>query len=150
MAEAICFGWIDSLRHGIDEISYKNKFTPRKPNSTWSAVNIKMVEDLTEAGLMEPAGLAAFARRKESKSRVYSFEQQVVEFEENFLEQFKKHEKAFEFFENLPKSVKKPSIWWVISAKREETKQSRLEKLIECSENGLKIPMLRRKGDPGT
>jgi uncharacterized protein YdeI (YjbR/CyaY-like superfamily) len=78
---ALSFGWIDGVRRRIDDVSYSIRFTPRRPRSIWSAVNIKRVEDLTRQGLMSPAGRRAFEARQESRSAIYSFEQQSIEFE---------------------------------------------------------------------
>ncbi|KAA3634198.1 MAG: bacteriocin-protection protein [Bacteroidetes bacterium] len=142
--EAICYGWIDGLRKSLDKDSYMIRFTPRRPTSFWSAVNIKKVKVLTEKGLMRPAGIKAWGKRKESKSEVYSFEQKVKGLDKAYEEQFKKHPKAWTYFsEKLAPSYKKSSIHWVMSAKREDTRQRRLKTLIESSEQEQKIPLLR-------
>lgn len=96
--QALCFGWIDGIRKSIDEESYQIRFTPRKSTSIWSAVNIKKIEELTEKGLMFPAGIAAFENRKEHKSRIYTYENKPTEFPKEFLEQFKANKKAWEYF----------------------------------------------------
>ncbi len=142
--EALCFGWIDGLRKSIDEKSYKIRFTPRKPKSNWSAVNISKVAELTKLGKMQAAGIEAFKNLDESKSKIYSFEQKNIQLDKGFEQQFKANQKAWDFFLTLPPSAKKPSIHWVMSAKRADTKQRRLNLLIQCSEEGLRIPMLRR------
>lgn len=133
--QALCFGWIDGIRKSIDEESYQIRFTPRKSTSIWSAVNIKKIEELTEKGLMFPAGIVAFENRKEHKSRIYIYENKPTEFPENFLEQFKSNKKAWEYFENLAPSYKKTSMFWVMSAKQEATQIKRLQQLIADSEN---------------
>ena len=133
--QALCFGWIDGIRKSIDEESYQIRFTPRKPTSIWSAVNIKKIEELIKKGLMFPAGIAAFENRKEYKSRIYTYENKPTEFPENFLEQFKSNKKAWEYFENLAPSYKKTSMFWVMSAKQEATQIKRLQQLIADSEN---------------
>ena len=142
--EALCYGWIDGLRKSIDEKSYKIRFTPRKPKSNWSAVNIRKVAELKKLGKMTPAGLEAYKKLEEQKSKVYSFEQKNIRLDKAFEQQFKANEKAWQFFQTLPPSVKKPSVWWVMSAKREDTRIRRLNTLIQCSEEGLRIPLLRR------
>jgi uncharacterized protein YdeI (YjbR/CyaY-like superfamily) len=142
---ALCFGWIDGIRKSYDEVSYVNRFTPRNPKSNWSLVNIKKVEELKKAGLMEPAGLAAYALKREDKSGVYSYEQAKIVFDEKYAKGFKKNKKAWKFFEETVPSYKKPAVFWVISAKKEETRMKRLNILISCSEKGEKIPMLRRE-----
>ena len=142
--EAICYGWIDGLRRSIDAESYMIRFTPRRPTSIWSAVNIEKVKVLTKKGLMRPAGLKAWENRKHSKSKIYSFEQKPQALAPEYVKQFKKNPKAWAFFsEKLAPSYKKSSIHWVMSAKREDTRQRRLITLIESSEQELKIPLLR-------
>lgn len=142
--EALCYGWIDGLRKSIDEKSYKIRFTPRRPNSNWSAVNIKRVAELKKMGLMQASGLAAYAKKKEEKSGIYSYEQAEAAFDPAYRAKIKANPKAWAFFEKLAPSYKKASIQWVLSAKREETRLRRLGILIESSEEGLKIPQLRR------
>src|SRR3954470_23999541 len=119
--EALCFGWIDGVRKGIDERSYTIRFTPRKSGSIWSAVNIKRAGELTEQGLMQPAGLKAFEGRDLKKAQLYSFEQESVKLDSSYEEQFRAHEQAWSFFEAQPPSYRKMATWWVMSAKREET-----------------------------
>jgi uncharacterized protein YdeI (YjbR/CyaY-like superfamily) len=144
--QALCYGWIDGIRKKIDEEAYMIRFTPRKPTSFWSAVNIKKIEELTQKGLMQPSGIAAWERRKDSKSKVYSYEQDKISIlKPEYLNQIKANKKAFTFFENLAPGYKKHTIWWVMSAKREATQIKRLTILIESAEQGLKIPHLRKK-----
>ena len=133
--QALCFGWIDGIRKSIDKESYQIRFTPRKSTSIWSAVNIKKIEELTEKGLMFPAGIAAFEKRKEHKSKIYSHENNPKEFSEEFLKLFKANKKAWQYFEKLAPSYKKTSIHWVINAKQEVTQLKRLQQLIADSEN---------------
>ena len=133
--QALCFGWIDGIRKSIDEESYQIRFTPRKSTSIWSAVNIKKIEELTEKELMFPAGIEAFEKRKEDKSKIYSHENNPKEFSEEFLKLFKANKKAWQYFENLAPSYKKISIHWVINAKQEVTQLKRLQQLIADSEN---------------
>jgi uncharacterized protein YdeI (YjbR/CyaY-like superfamily) len=133
--EALCFGWIDGVRRKIDEESYCIRFTPRKPGSNWSAVNIKKIEELTAKGLMKPAGIAAFEKRREDKSAIYAYENKPTEFPAEFEKLFREREKAWEFFEKQPNGYKRTIMYWVLSAKQEATQKSRLEKLIFESEN---------------
>lgn len=141
--EALCFGWIDGIRKSIDEESYKIRFTPRRKGSNWSAVNIKRINELIKAGLVTKAGLAAFNKRDVKKSERYSFEQKNVKLPAEFEMKIKKKKKAWEYFQKLSPSVKRLSTWWVIEAKREETRLKRLNTLIECSSKGEKIPLLQ-------
>ena len=133
--QALCFGWIDGIRKSIDKESYQIRFTPRKSTSIWSAVNIKKIEELTEKELMFPAGIEAFEKRKEHKSKIYSHENNPKEFSEEFLKLFKANKKAWQYFEKLAPSYKKTSIHWVINAKQEVTQLKRLQQLIADSEN---------------
>jgi uncharacterized protein YdeI (YjbR/CyaY-like superfamily) len=145
--QALCFGWIDGVRHSLDAESYTNRFTPRRPGSNWSAVNIRKVEELTKAGLMEPAGLAAFARRLEGKSSVYSYEQRYeARLTPEQEQEFRAHPAAWEFFQSQPPSYRQTAIWWVVSAKREETRARRLAALIDDSANGWRVGVLLSPG----
>lgn len=132
--QALCFGWIDGIRKSIDHESYCIRFTPRKTNSIWSAINIKKIEELTNAGLMKPEGLKVFSLRKEENSKIYSFENEKRTFNIDFLNQFKQNKLAWDYFTNQAPSYQKVVTHWILSAKQEKTRQSRLEKLINSSE----------------
>ena len=138
--EALCFGWIDGVRKSVDDVSYKIRFSPRKPRSIWSAVNIKRAQELMEQGLMQPAGLRAFQARTENRSGIYSYEQRSPELPDRYGEKLKKHPAAWEFFQAQPPSYRKAANWYVLSAKKEETRLKRLEQLIAHSEAGRRIP----------
>jgi uncharacterized protein YdeI (YjbR/CyaY-like superfamily) len=137
--QALCFGWIDGVRRSLDAESYCIRFTPRKPSSIWSAVNIKKVEELTAKGLMRPAGVAAFAKRKPEKSAVYAYENEHKHFSGDDEKRFKDNEKAWEFFEQQANWYRKRMTSWVLSAKQEATRERRLEKLIAACEKGEKL-----------
>lgn len=137
--EALCFGWIDGVRRSIDAESYSIRFTPRKAKSIWSAVNIKKVAELTAKGLMQPAGIAAFAKREESKSNVYAYENAPAKLSDEFEARFKANETARRFFSAQAKSYQKRAIHWVMTAKQAATRENRLMKLIDDCENGRKI-----------
>jgi uncharacterized protein YdeI (YjbR/CyaY-like superfamily) len=138
--EALCYGWIDGVRKSLDECSYVIRFTPRKPRSIWSSVNIKRAQLLMERGLMQPAGLRAYEARKENKSGIYSYEQRGVDLEEPYNRLLKANEVAWGFFQAQAASYRKAVSWWIISAKKEETRLKRLEKLVEHSALGQRIP----------
>ncbi len=147
--EALCFGWIDGVRKGIDDASYTIRFTPRKPQSIWSAVNVKRAQELARQGLMHPAGLKAFEERDQKKSGLYSYEQRKSSrLDPAYEKQFKANKKAWDFFQSKPPSYQQPAIWWVMSAKQEETRLKRLTRLIEDSEHGRTIPPLTRRTRP--
>lgn len=137
--QALCFGWIDGIRKSIDADSYMNRLTPRRPGSTWSAVNIKRVGELTELGLMQPAGLAAFEKRDEKKAQLYSYEQANSKLDESYEEQFRANERAWSFFQAQAPWYRRSAYWWIMSAKKEETRLKRLAILIEESERGSKL-----------
>jgi len=141
--EALCFGWIDGLRKSIDEKSYKIRFTPRKPGSIWSAVNLRRAKELIDIGLMKPPGLEAFNKRDEKKTNRYSFERKNVKFDRKFEKKFKLNKRAWAFFQSMAPSYKRTTTWWVMSAKQEETRVKRLNILIDCSEAGEKIPQMK-------
>jgi uncharacterized protein YdeI (YjbR/CyaY-like superfamily) len=140
---ALCFGWIDGIRKTIDEQRYKIRFTPRKMKSVWSAVNVKKVKALVKLGKMKPAGMQLFNNRTDAEG--YSSEQRNVQLASEYEEKIKLNQSAWLFFTNLAPSYKRDSIWWVMSAKKEETRLKRLGILITSSEAELKIPMLRKK-----
>jgi len=134
--EALCFGWIDGVRKSIDEDSYQIRFTQRKHTSIWSAVNIKKMKSLIQQGLMQPSGLASFEKRTENKSAIYSYENLEITFSPAFEKQFKADKKAWNYFQSLAPSYRKPSTNWVMSAKQEITRIKRLNELMEDSKAG--------------
>jgi uncharacterized protein YdeI (YjbR/CyaY-like superfamily) len=134
--QALCFGWIDGVRKAIDEESYTIRFTPRRPTSIWSKVNVAKVKELTEKGLMRPAGLAAFAKRTEAKTGVYSAEQKDLRLGDEYEKELRSHPRAWTFFAAQPAWYRRTTTWWVVSAKREETKRRRLDALIDASDAG--------------
>jgi uncharacterized protein YdeI (YjbR/CyaY-like superfamily) len=134
--EALCFGWIDGVRKSIDHESYQIRFTPRKPGSIWSAVNIQKIEVLTKQGLLQPAGLARFENRNANKSKIYSYEKDEMKFSPEFKKQFKANKDAWDYFQSLAPSYRKLSTNWVMGAKQETTKLKRLNELIADSQAG--------------
>lgn len=147
--EALCFGWIDGVRRSLDAESYSIRFTPRKPGSNWSAVNIEKAENLIRLGKMTEAGLAAYSRRKDSKSRVYSYET-AKEFHlpQEMADTFMKNTVAWEYFKTQSPSYRKITIRWVLSAKQDVTQWKRLDELIasSASEEWIKGMRWGRKG----
>lgn len=141
--QALCFGWIDGIRKSVNSESYCIRFTPRNPKSTWSAINIRKVEEMNKLGLMLSAGLAAFEKRNEIKSAIYSYENRPDKLTSEYELVFKAHSAAWQFFQSLPPSYQRTSIYWIMSAKQEPTRQKRLNELIADSEAGLKIKSLR-------
>jgi uncharacterized protein YdeI (YjbR/CyaY-like superfamily) len=137
--QALCFGWIDGIRRSIDNESYCIRFTPRKPGSTWSRVNTEKVEKLTKSGLMKKEGLDAFNKRKDSNSGIYSFEKESAKLNDDYAAMFKKNKAAWKFFSSQPPSYKKNVLHWIMSAKQEVTRLSRLNKAINESGKNNRI-----------
>jgi uncharacterized protein YdeI (YjbR/CyaY-like superfamily) len=141
--QALCFGWIDTRSNSIDEDRYMQRFTPRKPGSNWSKINVEKVAKLKEAGLMRPAGLAAFERRSEERTGVYSFENES-ELPDEYEQELRANRSAAEYFDAKPPWYRRTATHWVVSAKREETRLRRLRQLIDDSAAGLDVKPLRR------
>jgi len=140
--EALCFGWIDGIRKRVDALSFTQRFTPRKPKSIWSLINIGHVTRLKKAGRMKPAGLKAFAARTDAKSGVYSFENKPRELSPELVREFKANKAAWEFFQQQPPGYRRLISFWVMSAKQEETRQRRLAQLMSDSKQGRRLGML--------
>jgi uncharacterized protein YdeI (YjbR/CyaY-like superfamily) len=142
--EALCFGWIDGVRHSIDANSYRVRFTPRKPKSQWSTVNIRHVNRLTKAGRMRPEGQKAFEGAQD-QPRKYSYEQrQQAALPTEDERRFRANRKAWEFFQFQAPWYRRVSVFWIVSAKKEETRQKRLDILMADCENGQHVKPLRR------
>ena len=139
MDEALRFGWIDGIRKRVDEISYQIRFTPRRRGSIWCATNIKRAKELAEQKQMRPTGLKAFAARIENRSGIYSYEQRNTELKQPYAKLLKKDKAAWNFFKKQPPSYRKMIDWWIISAKKEETRMARLAKLISESAKGRRL-----------
>jgi uncharacterized protein YdeI (YjbR/CyaY-like superfamily) len=138
--EALCYGWIDGVRKRIDGKAYQIRFTPRKPDSIWSAVNIVKVQVLSSQGRMTEAGMAAYARRTKKKSIVYSYEQDhEAELSASEIVEFKRTGHAWEFLQGAPPSYRKVVLHWVVRAKKPETRGSRFRKLLKACETGERL-----------
>lgn len=142
--ESLCFGWIDGVRKRIDIISYTIRLTPRRPRSIWSKVNINLVERLISENKMRPAGLTAFERRTEDRSRIYSYERDKHKFNDEQQRIFESNKKAWDFFRSQPPWYQRVATYWVISAKKDETKVKRLQTLMQDSAAGRTIRQLTR------
>jgi uncharacterized protein YdeI (YjbR/CyaY-like superfamily) len=137
---ALCYGWIDGVRRSYNEDSYTIRFTPRKANSTWSTININKMQELMAKGLVKPEGIAAFEKRKEANSEVYAYEKKGIEaLSKDYEAAFKGNKAAWDFFVKQAPSYKKVIIHWIMSAKQEKTRLSRLEKAIKASEEGKRL-----------
>jgi uncharacterized protein YdeI (YjbR/CyaY-like superfamily) len=145
LEEALCFGWIDGVRRSVNETSYTNRFSPRKPASAWSVVNIKRVENLIKLGLMHPAGRAAFNKRDQAKSQMHSYERARRKLDDGFEKQFRANPKAWDFFQAQAPWYRRTATWWVIGAKRQETRLRRLATLIGDSAQGRRLAILTPK-----
>ena len=134
--EALCVGWIDGLRKRVDGERYAIRFTPRRPGSNWSRVNLARVEALTAAGRMRPAGLAAFEARKPEADEP-RYEDRPEELPETYVVAFRERDPAaWAFFQAQSRSYRRLAIGWILSAKREETRLRRLEQIVEASAAG--------------
>ena len=144
--EALCFGWIDSIGRRIDDERYQVRFTPRRKGSVWSAVNIAAVARLTEQGLMHPAGQHAFDTRRPDRVAVYSYEQPAdAQLDEAQLALFRADDQAWAWFGAQPPSYRRAAVHWVVSAKRAETRERRLQQLIDDSAHQRRVPPLVRR-----
>ncbi|HEY2961325.1 MAG TPA: YdeI/OmpD-associated family protein [Pyrinomonadaceae bacterium] len=143
--EALCFGWIDGVRRNLDETSYTIRFTPRKPRSIWSLVNVRHVERLQKDGRMHAAGLATFAQRDPKRTGIYSFENRPRELSPDYQNEFGKNKTAWQFFESQPPGYKRTVSFWVMGAKREETRIRRLQQLIASSARGERVGIIPSK-----
>jgi uncharacterized protein YdeI (YjbR/CyaY-like superfamily) len=144
--EALCFGWIDGVRRRVDADRYCIRFTPRKPASNWSAVNVRRVGELMMEGRVKPAGLAAFEAWKARGGDVagYSYEErQSQQLDPPAARAFRANKKAWAFFQSQPPGYRGTAIFWVVSAKREETRARRLATLIDDSAHGRRLAQLR-------
>ena len=142
--QALCFGWIDGIRVSIDGERYANRFTPRRQGSNWSAVNLEKVANLAAQGLMRPAGIAAYEARRPEKSRQYSYEQRNTALDEEAEAAFRSNVPAWAYFEAQAPWYRRAAGSWVMSARREETRKSRLARLIEDSSTGRRTKELAR------
>lgn len=144
--QALCFGWIDGIRQRIDDVSYQIRFTPRRASSIWSAVNLRRIGELLAEGLVEPAGRAAFERRKESRSGLYSYEQRkLARFSAPLQAALHRNRKARTFWESQPSGYRQSATFWVMSAKRPATRERRMATLIQDSTAGQRIGPFRRR-----
>jgi uncharacterized protein YdeI (YjbR/CyaY-like superfamily) len=137
--EALCFGWIDGLVRGHDAVAYVQRFTPRKAKSTWSAVNLRKVEALKSAGRMAPAGLEAHAKRDPTRAGLYSFENRHVVLSPALVKRFRSKKAAWKFFEAQPPGYRRLAAFWVMSAKKEETRERRFARLLGDSQEGQRV-----------
>jgi uncharacterized protein YdeI (YjbR/CyaY-like superfamily) len=137
--EALTLGWIDGITRRIDEDRYAIRFTPRRPRSRWSQINIRRVGELNALGRMKPAGVAAFNARV-ATSQPYSYETRPRQFPVGLRRRFKANPAAWAFFESQPPGYRRTCIWWVVSARKPETRESRLSQLIEYSGRGKRLP----------
>lgn len=144
--EALCFGWIDGIRKSVDETSYMIRFTPRRPRSVWSAVNTRRARALIQEGRMQPAGLRAFRKREASKSALDSFEDRPQNLPPPYLNRLKSNARAWTYFQAQPPWYRRAVAWWILSAKKDETKTRRLEQLILDSSHGRPVPPLKWAG----
>ncbi len=138
--QELCFGWIDSVRYSLGEDRSAQRITPRRKGSVWSAVNTRRFKELEEQGLVHPSGRAAFAKRDEARSRIYSYENRPQALDEASEAEFRKHEAAWKFFQVQAPSYRRTVAYWIVSARQEQTKKRRLQEVIEHSRKGERLP----------
>ena len=150
--EALCYGWIDGIRKSLGPESYVIRFTQRRPGSVWSAVNTRRVAVLKKEGRMQPAGLKAFAGKVQAKSAIYAFEQErkTTQLTPEYEKTFKKNPKAWAVFQGWPDWYRRQAGWYVVSAKKEETRLKRLERIMADAAAGLSVAQIRARSFPGT
>lgn len=141
--QALCYGWIDSRGKSLGDEAHQVRFTPRRPGSVWSTININKVKALTEQGLMQPAGITAYGQRKESRSHIYAHEQGELTMPKDMERLLKANKAAWKHYQAMPPGYRRNVVWWLLSAKQEATRQKRLSELIADSEAGLKVKHLR-------
>ena len=146
--EALCWGWIDSVAQGIDEHTRRQRWTPRKASSNWSTININAVAELTAEGRMQPAGLAAFERRRQDRSGVYAYENGERELPSRYLAQLAADPAATAFWEVATPSYRKLAVSWVVTAKQEKTRDARMAQLVDDCAAGRMIPSQRYGVEP--
>ena len=142
--EALCVGWIDGIRKGVDETSYRIRFTPRRKGSIWSAVNMARVPVLEAEGRMQPAGRRAFEAREAARSAIYAYEQAPVALDDDAEALFRSNVVAWEWFQRAAPSYRSSAIHWVMTAKKPETRARRLATLIADSAEGRKVQPFTR------
>lgn len=149
--EALCFGWIDGVRRAVDEVSFSTRFTPRKPRSIWSNVNVARAKQLIAEGRLAKPGLVAFQAREERRTGVYSFERrQAARLSAPYARKLRANRKAAAYFASQAPWYRRTCVHWIMSAKREETRLKRLHLLISCSAKRVRIPPLARAGPAAT
>ncbi|RYE21390.1 MAG: bacteriocin-protection protein [Sphingobacteriales bacterium] len=141
--QALCYGWIDSRGLSLGDEAHQVRFTPRRPGSVWSTININKVKALTEQGLMQPAGIEAYNLRKEDKSSIYAHEQGELTMPKDMERKFKANKTAWNNYAAMAPSYRKNVVWWLVTARQEATQQKRLQELIADSEAGIKVKHLR-------
>lgn len=146
--EALCFGWIDSMAQRIDDDTVRQRWTPRKPGSNWSTINITAVAELTAAGRMRPAGLAAFEKRREDRSGVYAYENRERSWPEAYEAQLRADARASAFWDAATASYRKLATNWVVTAKQEVTRDRRMAELVDDCAHGRLIKTQRYGVEP--
>ena len=143
--EALCFGWIDGITHRLDDDSYCQRYTPRRPRSIWSRINVGHVQRLVKEGRMTPSGLAAYRRRDEKRTGIYSFENPGKVLPADMEKRFRARKRAWDFYQQQAPWYRRTTTHWVLSGKKDETRRRRLDALIACCARGEIVPQHRRK-----
>ena len=145
LEEALCWGWIDGVVRSLDADSFQQRYTPRKPKSNWSRVNIKRMKQLIAAGKVAPSGLAAFERRDKIAAAPYSFENRNVTLSPAFMKRLKANAKAWKFFQSEPPGYRRITMFWVMQAKKDETREKRFRTMLDRMSKGERMGILQKK-----
>jgi uncharacterized protein YdeI (YjbR/CyaY-like superfamily) len=145
LEEALCWGWIDGVVRSLDADSFQQRYTPRKPKSNWSRVNIKRMKQLIAAGKVAPSGLAAFERRDKIAAAPYSFENRNVTLSPAFMKRLKANAKAWKFFQSEPAGYRRTTMFWVMQAKKDETREKRFRTMLDRMSKGERMGILPKK-----
>jgi uncharacterized protein YdeI (YjbR/CyaY-like superfamily) len=146
--EALCVGWIDSVRYSLDDERSAQRFTPRRKGSVWSAINLRKVAELTEQGRMRPAGLAAFEARDPDRTAIYSYERDAAALTDDETARIRANAAAWGDWERRPPSYRRTITYWIASAKKPETRARRLDALIDASATGEPVGPMRAARRP--
>jgi uncharacterized protein YdeI (YjbR/CyaY-like superfamily) len=145
LEEALCWGWIDGVVRSLDADSFQQRYTPRKAKSNWSRVNIKRMKQLIDAGKAAPSGIAAFERRADIAAAPYSFENRNVTLSPAFMKRLKANAKAWKFFQSEPPGYRHITVFWVMQAKKEETREKRFRTMLARMTKGERMGILPKK-----
>ena len=145
LEEALCWGWIDGVVRSLDADSFHQRYSPRKSKSNWSTVNIKKMRELIAAGKAAPPGIAAFERRDKIALAPYSFENRNITLAPAFLKRLKANPRAWKFFQSEPPGYRRTTVFWVMQAKKADTRKRRFRTMLDRMAKGERMGILPKK-----